>query len=126
MSPSICPLGYACEFGWCELTSVVSDSLRPYGLEPARLLCPWDSPGKNTGVRSYSLLQKIFPTQQLNPSPLHCRQILYRLEPSGTEDHVKNYIVFIPFYVTIYMFHCRYINVVYYNHTVPRCLWECY
>ena len=28
--------------------SVVSDSLRPHGLEPARLLCPWDSPGKNT------------------------------------------------------------------------------
>ena len=30
--------------------SVVSDSLRPHGLWPARLLCPWDSPGKNTGV----------------------------------------------------------------------------
>ena len=26
------------------------DSLRPYGLQPTRLLCPWDSPGKNTGV----------------------------------------------------------------------------
>ena len=26
----------------------MSDSLRPHGLEPARLLCPWDSPGKNT------------------------------------------------------------------------------
>ena len=29
---------------------VVSDSLWPRGLQPARLLCPWDSPGKNTGV----------------------------------------------------------------------------
>ena len=28
----------------------MSDSLRSYGLEPARVLCPWDSPGKNTGV----------------------------------------------------------------------------
>ena len=28
--------------------SVVSNSVRPYGLEPATLLCPWDSPGKNT------------------------------------------------------------------------------
>ena len=37
--------------------SVVSDSLRPHGLQPARLLCPWDSPGKNTGVGSHSLLQ---------------------------------------------------------------------
>ena len=32
--------------------SAVSDSLRPHELKPARLLCPWDSPGKNTGVGS--------------------------------------------------------------------------
>ena len=49
------------------VTSVVSDSLRPHGLQPARLLCPWDSPGKNTGVGSHSLLQGIFPTQGSNP-----------------------------------------------------------
>ena len=36
-----------------------------------RLLCPWDSPGKNTGVGSHSLLQGIFPTQGSNPSLLH-------------------------------------------------------
>ena len=30
--------------------SIVSDSLRPHGLKPARLLCPWDSPGKKTSV----------------------------------------------------------------------------
>ena len=30
--------------------SVVADSLRHHGLKPARLLCPWDSSGKNTGV----------------------------------------------------------------------------
>ena len=30
--------------------SVVSNSLQPHGLQPARLLWPWDSPGKNTGV----------------------------------------------------------------------------
>ena len=35
-------------------------TLRPPGLQPARLLCPWDSPGKNTGVGSHSLLQRIF------------------------------------------------------------------
>ena len=34
--------------------------LRPH--EPARLLCPWDSPGKNTGVVCHFLLQGIFPT----------------------------------------------------------------
>ena len=36
-------------------------------------------PGKNTRVNSHSLLQGIFPTQELNPSLLHCRQILYHL-----------------------------------------------
>ena len=39
-----------------------SDSLRPHGLQPARLLCPRDSPGKNTGVGCHALLQGIFPT----------------------------------------------------------------
>ena len=38
---------------------------------PARLLCPWDSPGQNTGVGSHFLLQGIFPTQQLNLYLLH-------------------------------------------------------
>ena len=59
--------------------SVVSDSLWPHGLQPARLLCPWDSPGRNTGVGCHALLQGIFPTQGLNPGLLLCTQILYRL-----------------------------------------------
>ena len=40
-----------------EVTSVVSDSVRPHGLQPTRLLRPWDSPGKNTGVGCHFLLQ---------------------------------------------------------------------
>ena len=59
--------------------SVVSDSLWPRGLQPARLLCPWDSPGKNTGVGCHFLLQEIFWTQGSNPGLLHCRWILYLL-----------------------------------------------
>ena len=47
--------------------SVVSDSLRPYGLQTARLLFLWDSPGKNTGVGCPALLWGIFPTQGSNP-----------------------------------------------------------
>ena len=46
-------------------------------MNSANLLCPWNSPGKNTGVGSHSLLQGIFPTQGLNLGLLHCRQILY-------------------------------------------------
>jgi len=58
----------------------VSDSLRPYGPWPARLLCPWDSPGKDAGVHCHFLLQGTFLTQGSNPcllKLLHGRQILY-------------------------------------------------
>ena len=44
----------------------MSDSLRPQGLQPSKLLCPWDSPGKNTGVGYHALLQGIVPTQGSN------------------------------------------------------------
>ena len=58
---------------------VRSDSLQSHGLWPARLLCPWNSPDKNTEVGCHSLLQGIFPTQGWNPGLLHCRQILCRV-----------------------------------------------
>ena len=57
---------------------VLLHSLGPHGLQPTRLLCPWNSPSKNTGVGCHFLLEGIFPTQVLNPCLLHCRQILYR------------------------------------------------
>ena len=41
----------------CQVASVVSDSVRPHGLQPTRLLRPWGSPGKNTGVGCHFLLQ---------------------------------------------------------------------
>ena len=63
--------------------SVMSDSWRPHGLEPARLLCPWNSPGKDNRVGCHSLLQGIFPTQGSNPSLLHCRRILHQLSHKG-------------------------------------------
>ena len=44
----------------------MSNPLRPYGLWPDSLLCPWDSLGKNAGVGCYALLQGIFLTQGLN------------------------------------------------------------
>ena len=58
--------------------------LWPHGLWPTRLLCPWDPPGKNAGVGSYSLLQGIILTQRLNPGLPHCRQILYQLNYQGS------------------------------------------
>ena len=66
--------------------SVVSDSLQLHGLQPARLLSPWNSPGKNTGVGWHSLLQEIFLTQGLNLVLWHCRQNRYHL--SHQESHI--------------------------------------
>ena len=53
---------------------VVSDSLRRHGLQPTRLLRPWNSPGKSTGVGCHFLLQGIFLTQGSNLGLLHCRR----------------------------------------------------
>ena len=43
----------------------------PWNHVPPRFLCPWNSPGQNTGVGCYFLLQGIFPTQGLKPHLLH-------------------------------------------------------
>ena len=45
----------------CVIHSVISNALGPCGLYPARLLCPWNSPGKNTGMGCHSLLQGDLP-----------------------------------------------------------------
>ena len=60
-----------------------SDSLKPHGLRPA-----WDSPGNNTGMGCYALLQGIFPTQTSNPNLLHCWQTLYCLNHQQSPYYV--------------------------------------
>ena len=57
---------------------------QPHGLEPARLFCSWNSPGKSTGVGCHAFLQGNFPTQGSNLGLLHCRQILYCLSHPGS------------------------------------------
>ena len=59
-------------------------TLQPHGLQPTRLLCPWNFPGKNTRVGGHPLLQGIFLIQGLNLGLLHCRQILYHLSHQGS------------------------------------------
>ena len=75
--------------GICVSRSVMSKPLHPRGLQPARLLCPWDSPGRNTAVGWYVLPQGIFPTQGLNPSLLHCRRILHCVSHRGRPQGIK-------------------------------------
>ena len=70
----------------CVSSSVVFDSLQPHGLQPTRLLCPWNSPGMNTGMDCQSLLQGILPTQGTNLHLLYCRQILYHLSHQGSPN----------------------------------------
>ena len=75
----------------CCVASVVSDSVQPRRWQPTRLPCPWDSPGKNTGVGCYFLLQGTFPTQGLN---LHLLHLLHwqadslTTVPPGNPDHM--------------------------------------
>ena len=67
--------------GWKWNCSVVSDSLQPHGLQPIRLLRPWDFPGKSAEVDCHFLLQGIVPTQESNPSLPHWRLTLLPSEP---------------------------------------------
>ena len=61
----------------------MSNSLRPQGLQPTRLLHPWNFLGKSTEVGCHFLLQGIFPTRGSNPGLLHCRQTLNLLSHQG-------------------------------------------
>ena len=69
----------------------MSDSLWPHGL-----YSPWNSPGRNAGEGSLSLLQGIFPTQGLNSNLLHCRQILYFLSHQGSPKNTGTGCHFLP------------------------------
>ena len=61
-------------------------SLQFRGRQPTRLLCPWNSPDKDTEVGCHSLLQGIFLGQGLNMGLLHCRQFLYHLSHQGSPN----------------------------------------
>ena len=94
--------------------SVMSDSLLPHGLYPARLLCPC-SPGKNTGVGCHSLLQRLFSTQRSNPCLLHYRQILQHLsDKESLLGYVAtcNFKFFICFLICKTYLCLKYINCV--------------
>ena len=74
--------------------SVVSNSLPLYGLQPTRVLCPWDFPGKKTVVGWHFLLQEIFPTLGWNPCLLYLLQwkwiflpLSHWGSPSGVQLH---------------------------------------
>ena len=80
-------LVFLCSMCVCVLSrSVVTYSLRPHGLQPARLLCPWNF-NKNTGVGCQFLLQGIFLIQGSNPS---LRYLLHWQADSLPLSHLRS------------------------------------
>ena len=81
--------------GCCAVT--VSLSLVPLFVIPWTIYSPpgssvhGDSPGRNSGVGFYALLQGIFPSQGSNPGLPHCLQILYCLSHQGSPNWGKNH-----------------------------------
>ena len=80
--PDSLPLSHQCIHSW-SLSHVLL-FCDPMDCSPPGSTVHRDSPDKNTGVDCHALLQGIFPTQELNPSLLHCRQILYCLSHQGS------------------------------------------
>ena len=72
-------------------------TLRPRGLQPTRLLCPWDPPGKSTGLGCHFLLQGIFPTQGSNPTRLHWQADSLQLSRQGSPAAIVTFHKFIIF-----------------------------
>ena len=60
---------------WMRSRSVVSNSWRPHGLQPTRLLHPWDFPGKSTGVGCHWLLRVDLVKSCINYWPIKCKVI---------------------------------------------------
>ena len=99
----------------CSGTSVVFDSATQPVVQllwtvTAKPLCPWDSPGENTGVGCHALLQGILPTQGSKPGLPHCRWILYQLSHKGSPQILllykrkKKKKKIFPFLETIFLF----------------------
>ena len=70
--------------------SAVSCCLQLHGLQPSRLLCPWNSLDQNNAVGSHFHLQGIFLTQRLNPVLLNCMQILHHLGYGGSPKKIPD------------------------------------
>ena len=79
----------------CLVAKLNQTLLRPHGLWPARLLCPWDFSGKNTRMGCHFLLKGIFPTQGWNPCLLHWQADSLLLSDRGNPlpDYYYAYLI---------------------------------
>ena len=95
-----------------ESRSVVSSSLQPHSLNSS-----WISLDQTIGVGSPSLLQRIFPTQGLNPGLPHCTQILYKLSYQGSPSTYNG---------MVFSFNMEGNHVTHSNMDEPTCHLGCY
>ena len=105
-------ISYACMK--CMLVcSVMSDSLRHLGLQPGRLLCPWDFLGKHTEVGYRLLLQGIFLTHGWNPHflcLLNCKADCLFAQPSGSPISRYNFFLYFShFFGFVFFFLCAFV-----------------
>ena len=94
-----------CHGCYCQVTSVVSDSVQPFGLKPAKLFCPWDAPDKSTGMDCHAFLQSIFPIQGSNLYRLrllHWQEGSLLLAPPGNPKYL--FIPSVSFHMHFYNF----------------------
>ena len=115
-SRSICPSTYLSILLFhSQLTqtvhacSIMSHFLQPHGLQPARLLCPWDFPGKNTRVGCHFLVQGIFLTQ--GSDPMHLRHQQADSLPLHHLEALTQISLFICSVITVQIY-CQQINQV--------------
>ena len=101
--------------GWedpLEKGKAAHSSILPWGI-------PWtiqsmEFTGQNTGVGRLFLLQGIFPTQESNPSLLHCRQILYQVSHKGSP--FLTWVFFIIWFWFIYYISERISSYTFFSH----------
>ena len=80
------PRSFSLRCTWCSSTLLPASESESHSVM-SDSATPWTGPGQNTGVGGFSLLQGIFPTQGLNQSLPHCRQILYQLSYQESQSN---------------------------------------
>ena len=89
-SPVLGAIAFQAKWKWKWSRLVVTDSLRPHGLEPTRLLPPWDFPGKSTGVGCHFPSPGHLPDPGIEPRGLpHSRWMLQPLSHQGSPFQAK-------------------------------------
>ena len=92
----ICSRVYKCEKVKVSVTPSCVTLCNPRDYSPLGLLWSWNSPGKNTGMSSHSLLQGISLTPESNLGLLPCRQFLYHLSHQGIKAYVNRKLLIYP------------------------------